>query len=79
MLLALFERIPNEDAIARAPTAGWMMLFLAVCLAVILLVHREGFRRLWMRAEDPRTMGVFRIAFAICAMCNINGLWELFE
>jgi hypothetical protein len=79
VLLALFERIPNEDAIARAPTAGWMMLGLAVCLAVILIIHREGFRRLWMQAEDPRTMGVFRIAFAICATSNINGLWEIFE
>ena len=24
-------------------------------------------------------MGAFRIVFGICAMCNVNGLWELFE
>lgn len=79
VLLGLFERIPNEQAKVLAPVAGWIMLFLAVCAAVILIVHREGWRRLWMRAEDPRSMAVFRIAFGFCAMGNINGLWEIFE
>jgi hypothetical protein len=78
-LLALFERIPNEEAIALAPVTGWLMLGCAVCAAIVLILHREGFRRLWLRAEDPRSMGLFRIAFGLCAMANINGLWEVFE
>jgi hypothetical protein len=77
-LLGLAEDIPNEDALALAPGAGWIMLFLAVCVATILIVHREGWRRLWLRAEDPRAMALFRIVFALCAMGNIDGLWELF-
>lgn len=78
-LLAFFKRIPNEEALELAPTAGWIMLFLAVMAGLILVINREGWRRAFLRAEDPRTMGVFRIVFAFCAMCNINGLWELFE
>lgn len=78
-LVAFFERIPNEDAQALAPTAGWIMLFLAVTAGLILIINREGWRRAFLKAEDPRAMAVFRIAFAFCAMCNINGLWELFE
>ncbi len=78
-LLALFKRIPNEDAIALAPGAGWIMLCLAVLAGLIFIINREGWRRAFLRAEDPRAMAVFRIAFAFCAMCNINGLWEIFE
>ena len=78
-LLAFFKRIPNEEALELAPTAGWIMLFLAVMAGLILIINREGWRRAFLRAEDPRTMGIFRIVFAFCAMCNINGLWELFE
>lgn len=78
-LVALGDRIPNEEALALAPTAGWIMLFLAVMAGLILIINREGWRRAFLKAEDPRAMAVFRIAFAICAMCNINGLWELFE
>ncbi len=78
-LLALFERIPNEDAIALAPGAGWLMLFLAATAGLIFIINHRVWRRTFLRAEDPRAMAVFRIAFAFCAMCNINGLWELFE
>ena len=78
-MLALAEKVPNEEALALAPGAGWIMLFLAVCVATILIVQREGFRRLFMRAEDPRTMALFRIVFGFCVLGNINGLWELYE
>ena len=70
--------IPNEEALALAPTIGWLMLACAVCTVTLFIVYREGWRRLWLRAEDPRAMGLFRIAFGICALCNVNGLWELF-
>ncbi|MCA9654557.1 MAG: hypothetical protein H6712_17545 [Myxococcales bacterium] len=75
----LAERIPNEEALALAPTVGWLMFLCAAFAAVIFICYREGWRRLWLRMEDPRTMGVFRIVFGICALCNVNGLWELFE
>jgi hypothetical protein len=77
-LLALAEDAPNEDALALAPGAGFIMLFLAVCVATILVVHREAWRRLWLRAEDPRSMALFRVVFGLCAMGNVDGLWELF-
>ena len=68
------ETVPNEEALALAPTIGWLMLFCAVCTATIFVCYREGWRRLWLRAEDPRAMGLFRIAFGICTLCNVNGL-----
>jgi hypothetical protein len=72
------ERIPNADALALAPTVGWLMLlgfslFIAVCI-----FHREAWRRIFLRAEDPRAIGLFRIAFAIVTLGNINGLSDLF-
>ncbi|MEX1363401.1 MAG: hypothetical protein AB1Z98_09765 [Nannocystaceae bacterium] len=75
----LAERIPNEEALALAPTVGWLMLLCAAFTAVIFICYREGWRRLWLRMEDPRTMGAFRIVFGLCALCNVNGLWELFS
>lgn len=69
---------PNEEALAMAPTIGWWMLFCAVCVVALFITYREGWRRLWLRAEDPRALGLFRIAFGICTLCNVNGLWELF-
>jgi len=69
-------RIPTAEALT--PVVGWIMLWCAACAALLLILRHEGWRRLWLRAEDPRTMGLFRIAFGVCAMCNINGLWELY-
>ncbi len=76
--LAFAGRVPNEDAIALSPVAGWIMLAIAVCIALILVLGREAWRRLLFRLEDPRPMGLFRIVFGLCAMANINGLWEHF-
>jgi hypothetical protein len=77
-MLALADDVPNEEALALAPTIGWLMLAAAASTAVIFLCYREGWRRLWLRMEDPRALGAFRIAFGLCALCNVNGLWELF-
>jgi hypothetical protein len=77
-VLALADRVPNEQALALAPVAGWLMLAAAVSLAVLGVVHREALRKLWFRVEDPRTLAIFRIAFGTCCLCNVNGLWELF-
>ena len=75
----LAETVPNEEALALAPTVGWLMLLCAAFAAVIFVSYREGWRRLWLRMDDPRSLGAFRIVFGICAVCNVNGLWELFE
>ncbi len=74
----LAERIPNEEAVARSPTAGWILLAAVVCIYAIFLFEREGVRRLLLRIEDPRPMGLFRIVFGLCALANVNGLWEHF-
>jgi hypothetical protein len=74
----LAETVPNEEALALAPTVGWLMFVCAVFTAIIFVSYREGWRRLWLRMDDPRAMGAFRIVFGLCALCNVNGLWELF-
>ena len=77
-LLALAKKVPNEEAIALSPVAGWIMLGIAVCIALIFVMGREPWRRLLFRLEDPRPMAMFRILFGLCAMANVNGLWEHF-
>ena len=76
--LAIADAIPNEEAVALSPTIGWLMLAAAATLALIFTLNRETWRRFWLRAEDPRTVGLFRIAFGLVTLANINGLWELF-
>ncbi len=71
--------IPNLDALALAPTVGWLMLLAFALVVVIFTIHRETWRRLFLRAEDPRSVAAFRIAFGLLTMANINGLWELFH
>ncbi|MCA9635712.1 MAG: hypothetical protein KC420_06735, partial [Myxococcales bacterium] len=73
------DRIPNEDAIALAPSVGWAMVFCAVCVFVMFIVQSERWRRLWLTMEDPRPIAFFRIVFAFLVICNINDLWEYFE
>ena len=72
------DPIPNLDALALAPTVGWLMLTAFALLVAIFVIHRETWRRLFLRAEDPRSVAAFRIAFGLMTMANINGLWELF-
>ncbi|WP_434421160.1 hypothetical protein [Nannocystis pusilla] len=80
MLLGLLadERIPNAEALALSPTVGWWMLLGFVFFVSACIFHREAFRRLFLRAEDPRTMGLFRIVFGLVTLFNINGLSDLF-
>ena len=75
----LEDRIPNEDAIALAPTVGWVMLATAVFVFVMFIVQSERWRRFWLTAEDPRPIALFRIVFAFLVICNVNDLWEYFE
>jgi len=73
------DPIPNLDALALAPTVGWLMLTGFALLVAIFVIHRETWRRMFLRAEDPRSIAAFRIAFGLMTMANINGLWELFH
>ncbi len=77
-LLALADEVPNYEAIALSPGVGWILFGAVLCLALFFLAHRESWRKLWLRVDDPRPMAAMRIVFGFCALCNINGLWELF-
>ncbi|MBK6921194.1 MAG: hypothetical protein IPH07_27605 [Deltaproteobacteria bacterium] len=78
-LLALAEdKVPNEAALPLGPSMGWWLLFAAVCAVVMFIVQADRWRRWWLAKEDPRSMALFRIAFAFFTICNINGLWEYF-
>ena len=78
LLAVADEHVFNEAAVALSPTIGWWMLTAAVLLGLVFTLHRETWRRLWLRAEDPRSMGLFRIVFGLMTVANINGLWEIF-
>jgi hypothetical protein len=79
LALAADDKVPNYDAIALSPTAGWLMLAAVVGLCVFFMAHAEAFRRLLLRMDDPRPMGLFRIAFGLVTLANVNGLWEHFD
>jgi len=57
-------------------TAGWILLILILGLVTFFVAQRDAFRRLVMRAEDPRPLGLFRILFGTCALMNIVEMWE---
>jgi hypothetical protein len=73
------DRIPNQAAIDASPTIGWWLLACAICVVLLFVTCREHWRRFWLRAEDPRTIGLFRIVFALLVVSNTNDFWEYFE
>ena len=77
-LVALSDRIVNTDAVALSPTIGWLLLAAAAVVAALFILQADRWRRLWLRSEDPRALGLFRILFALFVLFNINGLWEHF-
>ena len=82
-LLAFFgrdkDRFPNFDAIQLSPTTGWLLLLALIGVVLFVVAHKETWRRILLRMEDPRTLGTFRIVFALFTMCNVNGLYEHWE
>jgi hypothetical protein len=80
MLLALAaeDELPNYDAIALSPGVGWFLFAGVICLALFFIAHRDSWRKLWLRMDDPRPLAAMRILFGFTALCNVNGLWELF-
>jgi hypothetical protein len=73
------DRTPNREAIALSPSVGWWMLACAICVVALMITYREQWRRFWFRAEDPRTIGLFRIVFAFLLISNTNDIWEYFH
>ena len=78
-VLALGDVIVNEQALALAPTLGWLLLAAALSVAVIFIAYADRWRSWWLSAEDPRGIAVFRIVFGFFVLANINGMWEHFE
>jgi hypothetical protein len=68
----------NEEAVALAPTIGWLLLACAVVALLLGVAQADRWRRLWLRTEDPRALGLFRILFAVWVLLNVGGLWEHF-
>ena len=68
----------NELAVQLSPTIGWLLLACAVVVVLLGVVQAERWRRLWLRVEDPRALGLFRILFAAWVLMNVGGLWEHF-
>jgi len=72
------EVLVNEQAVQLSPTLGWLLLACAVVLLLLGISQADRWRRLWLRTEDPRALGLFRILFAIFVLLNVGGLWEHF-
>lgn len=79
LALAAEDELPNYDAIALSPGVGWFWFVALACLALFFIAHRDSWRKFWLRMDDPRPLAAMRILFGFCALCNVNGLWELFE
>ncbi|NVB37774.1 hypothetical protein G6O69_08010 [Pseudenhygromyxa sp. WMMC2535] len=78
-VLALADELPNYEAIGLSPGVGWMFFAAVLCLVGFFVAHHESWRKFWLRLDDPRPMAAMRIVFGFCALCNVNGLWELFD
>lgn len=68
----------NELAVQLSPTIGWLLLACAVVVFLLGIVQKDRWRRLWLRTEDPRALGFFRICFALFVLLNVGGLYEHF-
>jgi hypothetical protein len=77
-LLAKSDRLPNQEALALGPIIGWLTFLAVVCVFAIVVIDRERFRSFWMRTDDPRSLGLFRILFCFTLLLNINNLWPHF-
>jgi len=78
-LLAVADRVPNLEARALSPTVGWWLFVAIVAFVALCILYADRWRRLWLRAEDPRTMGLFRILFAALLLLNLVGMAEQLE
>lgn len=70
------DKVPNEEAVAMAPTVGWLLLAAVLSIFVLLIVNSERWRRWWLTVEDPRSIGIYRIVFGFFVICNMNDFYE---
>ncbi|MCA9717962.1 MAG: hypothetical protein KC468_25035, partial [Myxococcales bacterium] len=75
----LAARVFNEQAVALSPTIGWLLLACATTFFLLWILQADRWRRLWLRTEDPRTIGLFRVLFALFVILNVDGLAEHWE
>jgi hypothetical protein len=61
------------------PALGWLVLACLAAVVIALVVVRDRWRAWWFELDDPRPMALYRIVFTFFLVCNVNGLWELFE
>jgi hypothetical protein len=73
------DKVPNEAAQALSPYAGWVLLVGAIAAVTIFILHSERWRRFFLAADDPRSIGLYRIVFGFFIICNVNDFWEYFE
>lgn len=73
------DKVPNQEALALSPQVGWLMLLGAVAVVSLFILNGEWWRRWWLTAEDPRSIGLYRIVFGFFVICNVNDLWEYFH
>jgi hypothetical protein len=78
-LILAAKQPQNLEALALGPTIGWLVFVCVLCLAAIVLLDRERWRRFWLRTEDPRAIAAFRIGLATVLLLNINNMWQHFE
>ena len=71
-------QLVNEEALALSPTIGWLLLACAVVVVLLGITQADRWRRLWLRTEDPRALGLFRALFALFVLLNVGGLYEHF-
>ncbi len=79
-LSALWADSPpvNELAVQLSPTIGWLLLAAVIVVFLLGISQADRWRRLWLRTEDPRALGLFRALFAAFVLLNIGGLYEHF-
>lgn len=80
LLLALAEdeEFPNYAAVALSPVVGWLFFAALLGMVAFFLAHRESWRRMFLRVDDPRPMAAMRVVFGLCALSNINELSDQF-
>ncbi len=78
LALASDDHWPNYAAVGMSPVVGWLFFAALLGLAAFFLAHRESWRRVFLRSDDPRPLAAVRIVFGLCAISNINELSDQF-
>ncbi len=58
-------------ATGAAPSLTIALVLAALAVVGLIAVHRETLRRVLLRADDPRPLALFRVAFGLCLLMNL--------